>query len=139
MHSVGRSHHVPFAVRSGGHSYGGFSTTTGLLISLKEMHGGTLGPVTGTATLQSGALNRQLIGLLPRHGLMVPTGRCPSVGIGGYMLGGGFGFNSRQLGLAVDKLVRTQMVTAEGKVVTADADTNSDFWALRGGAAETSG
>lgn len=129
-----RSHHVPFAVRSGGHSYGGFSTTTGLLISLKEMHGVTLDAVTGTATLQSGALNRQLIGLLPRHGLMVPNGRCPSVGIGGYMLGGGFGFNSRQLGLAVDKLVRTQMVTAEGKVVTADADTNSDlFWALRGG------
>ncbi|MDQ1360824.1 MAG: hypothetical protein QOJ44_1201 [Acidimicrobiaceae bacterium] len=129
-----RSHHVPFAVRSGGHSYGGFSTTSGLLISLKEMHDVSLDAANGTATLQCGALNRQLIGLLPRHGLMVPNGRCPSVGVGGFMLGGGFGFNSRRLGLAVDKLVRTRMVTAEGKLVTADAGTNSDlFWALRGG------
>jgi len=129
-----RAHHVPFAVRSGGHSYGGFSTTTGLLISLKAMHGVSLDAANGTATLQCGATNGQLIGLLPRYGLMVPNGRCPSVGIGGFMLGGGFGFSSRKLGLAVDKLVRTRMVTAEGKLVTADADTNSDlFWALRGG------
>lgn len=129
-----RTHHVPFAVRSGGHSYGGFSATKGLLISLKAMHGASLDSASGTATLQCGATNGQLIGLLPRYGLMVPNGRCPSVGIGGFMLGGGFGFSSRRLGLGVDKLVRTQMVTADGKLVTADAHTNSDlFWALRGG------
>jgi hypothetical protein len=129
-----RSHHVPFAVRSGGHSYGGFSTTPGLLISLHAMKGATLDQAAGTATVQGGVQNQDLIGLLPKYGLMIPNGRCPTVGVGGYVLGGGFGFNSRHLGLAVDKLVSTRMVTADGSVVTADAGTNSDlFWALRGG------
>ena len=129
-----RSHHVPFAVRSGGHSYGGFSATSGLLISLKEMNSVNVDAANGTVRLGSGVQNRDLTGLLPSHGLMVPTGRCPTVGIGGFMLGGGFGFNSRYLGLGVDKLVSTTMVDADGRLVVADADTNSDlFWALRGG------
>ena len=100
-----RSQHVPFAVRSGGHSYGGFSATPGLLISLHAMKGATLDQTAGTATVQGGVQNKDLIGLLPKYGLMIPNGRCPSVGVGGYVLGGGFGFNSRHLGLAVDKLV----------------------------------
>jgi hypothetical protein len=88
----------------------------------------------GTATLQAGALNRDLMGLLPSHGIMIPSGRCPTVAVGGFILGGGFGFSSRHLGLGVDKLVSTRMVTAEGKLITVDADTNPDlFWALRGG------
>ncbi|HEX3841277.1 MAG TPA: FAD-dependent oxidoreductase [Acidimicrobiales bacterium] len=128
-----RSHHVPFVIRSGGHSYGGFSTTGGLLISLRTMNGVRMN-ADGTATLQAGALNRGLMALLPSHGIMIPSGRCPTVAVGGFILGGGFGFSSRHLGLAVDKLVSTRMVTAEGKIVTVDADTNPDlFWALRGG------
>jgi hypothetical protein len=121
-------------VRSGGHSYGGFSATSGLLISMKEMDSVNVDAASGTVRLASGVQNRDLTGLVGSRGLMVPTGRCPTVGVGGFMLGGGFGFNSRYLGLAVDKLVRTTMVTADGRQVTADADTNTDlFWALRGG------
>jgi FAD/FMN-containing dehydrogenase len=97
-----------------------------LLISLREMN--------GVRVNADGALNRDLIGLLPSHRIMIPSGRCPTVTVGGFILGGGFGFSSRYLGLAVDKLVSTKLVTADGKLITVDADNNPDLsCALRGG------
>ena len=71
---------------------------------------------------------------LGAHGLAIPAGTCPSVGIGGHALGGGFGLASRAWGLASDNVVSVQIVTADGKILVADSKHNSDlFWACRGG------
>lgn len=129
-----RSHHVPFAVRSGGHSYAGYSATDGLLISLAPLRSIKPDIAGGTVTLGAGVQNRHVFRALPPLDLAVPNGRCPTVGMGGYVLGGGFGFNSRKLGLASDNLVRTSIVTADGNLVTCDEGSHPDlFWALRGG------
>jgi hypothetical protein len=71
--------------------------------------------------------------LMPQN-LFIPAGQCPPVGVNGFTLGGGFGFYSRMHGLAVDQLVRTQVVLASGDKVTADRSRHPDlFWACRGG------
>ena len=62
------------------------------------------------------------------------AGRCPTVGISGLVLGGGFGFSSRKLGLTADSLVGTEVVTASGRVLTCSDRAHPDlFWACRGG------
>jgi FAD/FMN-containing dehydrogenase len=64
----------------------------------------------------------------------VPSGSCPSVGIGGLALGGGHGLAGRRFGLTSDNLLSARIVTADGRVRHADADTNEDlYWACRGG------
>ena len=64
----------------------------------------------------------------------VSAGRCPTVGVSGLTLGGGFGFSARKLGLACDALVSTEIVKADGAIVTVDAQHDPDlFWACRGG------
>ncbi|HVX22094.1 MAG TPA: FAD-dependent oxidoreductase [Acidimicrobiales bacterium] len=128
------AHHVPFAVRAGGHSYAGYSTTDGLLISVSPLRSITANVPAHTVTIGAGVQNRDLFKALPPLDLAVPNGRCPTVGMGGFVLGGGFGFSSRRLGLASDNLVRTTVVTADGAVLTCDEHSHPDlFWALRGG------
>ena len=71
---------------------------------------------------------------LGAHGLAIPAGTCPSVGIGGHALGGGFGLASRAWGLASDNLVSVRIVTADGQILVADAKHHGDlYWACRGG------
>jgi FAD/FMN-containing dehydrogenase len=91
-------------------------------------------PATKRITLGAGVQNRDLFASLPRLDVGVPNGRCPTVGMGGFVLGGGFGFNSRKFGLASDNLVQTRVVTSDGQLLVCDADQHSDlFWACRGG------
>ncbi len=79
----------------------------------------------------------QLIDLnraLAARGALVPSGSCPSVGIGGVTLGGGMGLSARRLGLTCDRLVAATIVTADGRRRRVDARSEEDlFWALRGG------
>jgi FAD/FMN-containing dehydrogenase len=119
--------------RSGGHSYAGYSTGSGLVISLERMKRISVDGA-GRVHIQPGARNRDLYAALPAHGVVVPYGRCPTVGVGGFLLGGGFGFNSRKIGAASDNLVWTEVVTADGEVRTASATSEPElFWACRGG------
>jgi FAD/FMN-containing dehydrogenase len=123
---------VPFVARSGGHSYGGYSTTRGVVVDLAQLSG--VHVVAGRAVLGPGARLGLVYNGLAAHGLAIPAGTCPSVGIGGHALGGGFGLASRAWGLASDNLVSARVVTAGGAVLTADAHRHSDlFWACRGG------
>jgi len=118
--------------RSGGHSYGGYSTTTGVVVDLSHLGGARL--VTGRAVIGPGARLGVIYNALAQHGRAIPAGTCPSVGIGGLALGGGFGLASRAWGLASDNLVSAEVVTADGAVVVADGDRHSDlYWACRGG------
>lgn len=125
----------PFAVRCGGHNYAGFSTTPGLLIDVKPM--ATIDFRTdGLVTIGAGASNQDMADAFRATGLAVPSGRCPTVGISGLTLGGGWGFSATRNGLTCDALRATDAVTADGKLHRGIAATGDDqllFWAARGG------
>ena len=121
-------------VRGGGHSYAGFSTTTGLLIDLKAMN--TVRVLQGgVAEVGGAAHNRDVRRETKGKSYFLPGGTCLDVGVGGLVLGGGIGYNCRWAGLTSDSLVSTRIVTASGELFEASADRNADlFWACRGGA-----
>jgi FAD/FMN-containing dehydrogenase len=123
---------VPLALRSGGHSYGGWSTGSGLVLDVSRLAQVTVRG--GTATVGAGARLIDVYAGLARHGAALPAGSCPTVGVAGLTLGGGIGVLSRAWGLTCDNLAGVDLVTADGEVVTADAAQEPDlFWACRGG------
>jgi FAD/FMN-containing dehydrogenase len=129
-----RAYDVPFAARSGGHSYAGYSASRGLVISLARMRSMRVDERALTVTLGAGIRNRDLHEGLAGTGLAVPSGRCPTVGVSGLLLGGGFGFSSRHLGLTCDQLLETEVVTAAGEVLRVSPLEQPDlFWACQGG------
>ena len=125
---------VPFAARSGGHSYAGWSGSSGLIIDVGNFR---MGPVSGsTAVVGAGTRLIDFYNGLASHGRAVPGGSCPTVGIAGLTLGGGIGVTARAYGLTCDALESVQVVTANGAVLTATADPGHDndlFWACQGG------
>ncbi|HEY1920313.1 MAG TPA: FAD-binding oxidoreductase [Streptosporangiaceae bacterium] len=123
---------VPMTARSGGHSYAGWSGTTGLIIDVTDMSSVTLNG--GLAQVGSGTFLVDLYAKLAAQGVSVPGGSCPNVGIAGLALGGGVGVVSRAYGLTCDNLDSVQVVTADGQVRDCDASQNADlYWACRGG------
>jgi len=123
---------VPVAARCGGHSYAGWSSTSGLIVDVTRMSGVN---VSGsTATVGAGTRLIDIYSGLAAHGRGVPCGSCPTVGIAGLTLGGGVGVVSRAYGLTSDNVQSLQIVTADGQVRTCSSSQNSDlFWACRGG------
>jgi FAD/FMN-containing dehydrogenase len=135
---------LPIAARAGGHSYGGYSSTTGLLVDVTPM--ATITPVSGSAgtgsgsaasdqqaRIGAGALLVDVYDQLARAGRALPAGSCPTVGIAGLTLGGGIGVLGRRHGLTCDRLLAADVVLASGEVVHTDADHESDLlWALKG-------
>ena len=133
-----RDHRLVIAARSGGHSYGGYSTTAGLVIDVSLMSRVTLAagrPKAGRiATVGAGARLIDVYSGLEQQGFSIPAGSCPTVGIAGLALGGGIGVMDRLWGLTSDRIEGLEIVTAAGEIVTADATTNADlYWACRGG------
>jgi hypothetical protein len=128
-----RDNNKEFAIRSGGHSYAGFSTTTGVLIDVKRMKRVTV-KNDGTVVVQGGANNQDVATALRSGQFAVPSGRCPTVGTSGLVLGGGWGFSATHSGLTCDSLRETEVVLADGSLVTASDKVRHDlFWAIRGG------
>ena len=123
---------VPVAARCGGHSYAGWSSTSGLIIDVTRMSGVN---VSGsTATVGAGTRLIDFYNGLAAHGRGVPGGSCPTVGIAGLTLGGGVGVVARAYGVTSDNVKSLQIVTADGQVRTCNSSQNSDlFWACRGG------
>ncbi|MFD0023340.1 FAD-binding oxidoreductase [Streptomyces sp. NPDC058382] len=120
---------TPVAIRSGGHSYAGWSSGDGRLV----IDVSSLSRVDKDGTIGAGARLLDVYQGLAAHGLTIPGGSCPTVGISGLTLGGGHGVASRAYGLTCDSLTSARIVTADGKTVTADATHHTDlFWALRG-------
>jgi FAD/FMN-containing dehydrogenase len=129
-----RGHIVPIAARSGGHSYAGWSGTSGLIIDVTDMASVRLDTGSGLATVGAGAFLIDLYNTLASRGLTVPGGSCPNVGVAGLTLGGGVGVVSRAFGLTCDNLESVQVVTADGTIRDCDASRSSDlYWASRGG------
>lgn len=130
-----RDYDVPFAIRGGGHSYSGFSSSRDLVIDMREMRTIACDAESGRVSVGAGALNGQIYSALNKAGRMLTHGRCPSVGAAGFLLGGGIGFNMRRLGMACDSVRGAQLVTADGVLRTLSDEENADlFWAVRGGA-----
>jgi FAD/FMN-containing dehydrogenase len=123
------------AVRSGGHSLAGYGTTEGgVLIDLSAMHAIHIDPAARVASVEAGTTAGQLTATTAAHGLVIPFGDSPDVGVGGITLGGGVGWLSRKLGLTIESLDGVELVAADGQLLSADAHTRPDlFWAVRGG------
>jgi FAD/FMN-containing dehydrogenase len=132
---LARSQGWQVAVRAGGHSWAQWSVRTdALVIDLGELHemayDEATGIVTASPSTKGGA---ELAPYLAGFGRFFLGGHCPTVGIGGFLLQGGQGWNARGWGWAAEYVVGVDVVTAEGELVHASADENADlYWAARG-------
>ncbi|KAG0222653.1 hypothetical protein BGW42_006407 [Actinomortierella wolfii] len=131
------ANNVSVVPRSGGHSYEGYSQggqDGSLVIDLSQFQQFSLNPQTDVATVGAGTrLGHMYIRLWEAGEYLVPAGNCPSVGVGGHSLGGGFGVVSRKYGMLTHNIVGLSMVAANGTIFRVNAATNPDlFWALRG-------
>jgi hypothetical protein len=125
---------LSFAVRSGGHSYEGFSQSPDLVIDVRGMKGIKLSGDKKSVSIGSGSSLGSVYDALASSHLAIPAGSCFPVGVAGHSLGGGFGLLGRPFGLACDSILSMEVVDASGKILTASEQENPDlFWALRGG------
>jgi FAD/FMN-containing dehydrogenase len=130
-----RERDLQVAVRSGGHGVGGHALCDGgLVIDLSPMKGIRVDPVARTARAEAGVLWGELDRETQLFGLATVGGIVTHTGIAGLTLGGGIGWLMRKYGATVDNLVSADVVTAEGKLVSASEEENPDlFWGIRGG------
>ena len=130
-----RANNLLVAVKSGGHNVAGRALCDdGIVIDLSAMNRVSVDPELRTVRVQAGALLGDVDRETHPYGLAVPTGVVSKTGIAGLTLGGGVGWLARKYGLTCDNVLSCEVVTAEGEIVAANADTNADlFWGLRGG------
>ncbi len=126
---------LELAVRSGGHSGAGHSSTDGgVQLDLGDLRALDIDVEARTAWVGPGLTAGEYTAAVGAHGLATGFGDAGTVGIGGITLGGGVGFLVRKYGLTIDDLLAADIVTADGRVRRVDAETEPDlFWAIRGG------
>ncbi|GGN39791.1 oxidoreductase [Streptomyces kronopolitis] len=133
-----RAHGLRVAPRSGGHNWSGSALRDdSLLLDLSGLRECRLTPATATApataTVEPAATGQELVAALTPQDLAFPVGHCPSVAVGGFLLSGGLGWNSRAWGVSCADVVEIRAVTADGRTVTCSEREHSDlFWAARG-------
>jgi hypothetical protein len=119
-------------VRGGGH--GDVAISSGLLLSMRRFNGVRVDPGTEVASVGAGVRWGEVIARAAEHGLAPISGSSPTVGVVGFLLGGGLGPLSRSHGFGSDYLVGATLVTASGEKLEVNADEHADLlWALRGG------
>jgi FAD/FMN-containing dehydrogenase len=133
--SLARDTGLELAVRSGGHSNAGLCVLDGgIVLDLSDMKDMQIDLDHRTAWAETGLTSGEYSAAAGVHGLATGFGDTGSVGIGGITLGGGIGYLVRKHGLTIDDLLAADVVTADGQLLRADAETNQDlFWAIRGG------
>jgi FAD/FMN-containing dehydrogenase len=130
-----RDNGLDLSIRDGGHSAPGFGTNDhGLVIDMTPMRTVRVDPGSKTAHAGAGATWGDFNHATHAFGLATTGGIISTTGITGLTLGGGIGYLTRAYGLSIDNLVSADVVTADGKFVTASEHQNEDlFWGLRGG------
>jgi hypothetical protein len=133
--NVARDQGMPLAVRCGGHSVPGFGTwDDAIVVDLSAMKSVRVDPIRRVARVDGGCTWGDFDHATHVFGLATPGGLISTTGVSGLTLGGGFGHLSRRYGLACDNLISADVVTADGRMLTASATENPDlFWAIRGG------
>ena len=129
-----RANDLEIAIRSGGHSVAGASLTDGgLVVDMRNLNAVEVEPKARTGTTAGGATWSDFDRATQPHGLMAPGGRVSTTGVAGLTLGGGSTWLERKFGFACDSLLSVDLVTADGREVTASVDENPElFWALHG-------
>jgi FAD/FMN-containing dehydrogenase len=127
-------HDLQIGIRSGGHSWAGNHVRDGgVLLDMHDINQCEIDADAGTAVVGPGMGGSVLAGILGAQGLFFPAGHCRGVCIGGYLLQGGYGWNSRVLGPACESVIGLDVVTADGEKLHIDADHHPDlYWAARG-------
>jgi hypothetical protein len=133
----GRRHGLLTAVRSGGHSFAGHGVCDdGLVIDLSPMKRVEIDPAHEKIRIEPGIVAGELDCLTQSFRRAVPLGSCATVGVAGYALGGGESSLTPKFGYGCDSIVGLEVVTADGRVLAANAREHADlFWAMRGAGA----
>ena len=129
-----KAHRHRIGVRSGGHSWAGNHVRDGgVLLDVNRLDQTAVDPVAMTAVVGPGKGGSVLAGELADAGLFFPAGHCKGVRLGGYLLQGGYGWNSRVVGPACESVLGLDVVTADGEQLYCDAETHPElYWAARG-------
>lgn len=121
--------------RSGGHSTAGFSVNNGMVLDISRLNHVVIDKTSMTMTVGAGANWGDVIAELNANQVHTVTGGCPDVGVAGYLMGGGYGFTSREFGMGSDNVLQMTVMLQDGRIVVA-TQTNEYadlFWAMRGG------
>ena len=129
-----RAEGLKITVCSGGHNWAQNHIRDGaLMLDLSRLNGIQIDRATMTARIGPGCEGAELNRRLARRGLFFPTPHAPDVGMGGFLLQGGFGWGSRAFGMACESVLGVDVVLADGSLVHADAEHHPDiYWAARG-------
>ncbi|HEU5206564.1 MAG TPA: FAD-binding oxidoreductase [Gaiellaceae bacterium] len=133
--TVAAEHDLRVAFVAGGHNAGPIDwSRDALLVKTERMREIEIDPAERRARVGAGVLAKPLAEAAGEHGLAFLAGTSPDAGVAGYVLGGGFSWMIRKHGLACNSILGVELVTADGRLVRADASNEPDlFWALRGG------
>ena len=123
-----RRHGVRIAARSGGHSYAGYSTTSGLVVDVSRLNRVAVDVSGGGAAIGAGAKAIDVDDALWRRRRAIPTGSCPTVGVAGLALGGGVGFSSRLFGTTADNVLEARIVDARGRLLVCNPREHGDLY-----------
>ena len=121
-------------VRSGGHSWtANHLRDGGLLLDVSRLDHCTVDPDRMTADVGPGKIASVFAAELDAQGLFFPAGHCEGICLGGYLLQGGYGWNSRMLGPACESVLGLEVITANGERIYCDTDSHPDlYWAALG-------
>jgi FAD/FMN-containing dehydrogenase len=123
--------------RGGGHNWSGIARQEGISLDVSALDSVLINPKARIAEVGPGVTNGQFVSALEPHGLAFPAGHCTPVPLSGYLLGGGFGWNVGEWGIACFGVEHVDVVTADGALRRASETENPDiFWAARGGGPE---
>ena len=125
---------LPVSVVSGGHSWAASHLRDGsMLIDVSRLDEAVVDAARMTAVVGPGKVGSELSAELDKQDLFFPAGHCEGICLGGYLLQGGYGWNSRVLGPACESVIGIDVVTADGRQLYCDAENNADlYWAARG-------
>ena len=132
-----RNNNLKIVVRSAGHHItGAVLRDGGILMDLSQLNGIEVNESESTAWIGPGVRSVELISTLEKYGLTFPAAHTAVVGMGGFLLGGGLGWNLQQVGVSCHSVVAADIILANGKKVTASVNDNQELlWALRGSGA----